>query len=95
MSGTIWMGISVSRTICIFLCMGPFEWINYFLCLKPFVVIFFQGGGDSNVILTPNGAKLNGFTLKHNGIVNGEIRNGHMALLDSQYKVVYFLIGVF
>ncbi|XP_060582586.1 protogenin-like isoform X2 [Ruditapes philippinarum] len=46
-----------------------------------------KGGGDSNVILTPNGAKLNGFPLKHNGILNGQIQNGHMtSLLDSQYK---------
>ncbi|KAL4216421.1 hypothetical protein ACF0H5_024146 [Mactra antiquata] len=47
-----------------------------------------KGGGDSNVILTPNGAKLNGFVpFKHNGIVNGQVQNGHMtSYLPSQYK---------
>ncbi|XP_045184740.2 protogenin B-like isoform X2 [Mercenaria mercenaria] len=46
-----------------------------------------KGGGDSNVILTPNGAKLNGFALRQNGLVNGQIQNGHMtSFLASQYK---------
>ncbi|KAH3875517.1 hypothetical protein DPMN_038785 [Dreissena polymorpha] len=37
-----------------------------------------KGGGTGNVILTPNGAKLNGFLpLKKNGLHNGR-HNGHM-----------------
>ena len=40
------------------------------------------------MILTPNGAKLNGFVpLKRNGMRNGELPNGHMTqALPSQYK---------
>ena len=47
-----------------------------------------QGGGGGNVILTPNGAKLNGFVpLKKNGMRNGQLPNGHMtSALPNQYN---------
>ena len=59
------------------------------LC-QGFIAFYFflqQGGGGGNVILTPNGAKLNGFVpLKKNGVRNGQNHNGHMvALLPKKF----------
>lgn len=49
--------------------------------------VLFQGGGGRSVLLTSNGAKLNGFASKHNGIVNGHIPNGHVtSFLQHRYN---------
>ncbi|KAK3607422.1 hypothetical protein CHS0354_003058 [Potamilus streckersoni] len=45
-----------------------------------------KGGGAETVVLTPNGAKLNGFVpLKKNGLRNGHLPNGHLAYVSAHY----------
>ncbi|XP_052787351.1 protogenin B-like [Mya arenaria] len=47
-----------------------------------------KGGGTGNVILTPNGAKLNGFVplSKRNGLTNGKLPNGHMTFFPIHHQ---------